>query len=190
MSEADPIEVTEANAGDALAGLPFIVRKALGYALKIKRGVLTVVLPGGKRFCFRGQQAGPEGALEVKTLGFARRLISGGDIGFAEAYIRGEWDSPDVTKFLELFSVNHEAIGTMLGHAPLTRLCQNLRHWLNRNTKAGSKRNIHAHYDLGNAFYSQWLDRTMTYSSALYEPHDNDLSSAQTRKYRALTEEI
>src|SRR4051794_40923257 len=92
MSEADPIEVTEANAGDALAGLPFIVRKALGYALKIKRGVLTVVLPGGKRFCFRGQQPGPEGALEVKTLGFARRLISGGDIGFAEAYIRGEWD--------------------------------------------------------------------------------------------------
>ena len=73
-----------------------------------------------------GQQPGPEGALEVKTLGFARRLISGGDIGFAEAYIRGEWDSPDVTKFLELFSVNHDAIGTMLGHAPLTRLWQNL----------------------------------------------------------------
>jgi cyclopropane-fatty-acyl-phospholipid synthase len=67
---------------------------------------------------------------------------------------------------------------------------QNFRHWLNRNTKTGSRRNIHAHYDLGNAFYSKWLDRTMTYSSALFEPHDNDLSSAQTRKYRALAEQI
>jgi cyclopropane-fatty-acyl-phospholipid synthase len=187
MSSAT-IEVTPANVDDTLKGVPLVARKALAYALKIRRGVLTVVLPDGRNLLFRGSDPGPEGTLVVRTFAFAKRLIGGGDIGFAEAYIRGEWDSPNVATFLELFSVNHDAIERMLGHAPLARVWQQLRHWMNRNTKSGSRRNIHAHYDLGNAFYSQWLDGTMTYSAAIYEPHDNDLSAAQTRKYRSLCE--
>jgi len=187
MSSAT-IEVTPANVDDTLKGVPLVARKALAYALKIRRGVLTVVLPDGRNLLFRGSDPGPEGTLVVRTFAFAKRLIGGGDIGFAEAYIRGEWDSPNVATFLELFSVNHDAIERMLGHAPLARVWQQLRHWMNRNTKSGSRRNIHAHYDLGNAFYSQWLDGTMTYSAAIYDPHDNDLSAAQTRKYRSLCE--
>ena len=77
---------------------------------KLKRGVLTVVLPDGRNLRFRAPEPGPEGTLVVRTFAFARRLIGGGDIGFAEAYIRGEWDSPNVSKFLEVFSANHDAI--------------------------------------------------------------------------------
>jgi cyclopropane-fatty-acyl-phospholipid synthase len=187
MTTAQPILVTRETAAEALRGLPLIARKALDYALKIQRGTLTVVLPDKRALLFRGVEDGPDGTLIVNTFAFARRLMNGGDIGFAEAYIRGEWDSPDVAAFLELFSANHDAIAVMLDHAPIARAWQSFRHWLNRNTRSGSRRNIHAHYDLGNAFYAQWLDRTMTYSSALFEG-EPDLASAQSRKYQALCE--
>ena len=180
------IEVTPQTADAVLRGLPTIARRAIGYAQRIEWGRLTLVLPDGRRLLFAGPQGGPRAILVVNDFAFARRLISAGDIGFAEAYIRGEWDSPDVAGFLELFSANRAVIERMLLHAPLARLFQNLRHWLNRNSRAGSRRNVHAHYDLGNAFYAQWLDRTMTYSSAMFGPHDDDLSAAQAHKYRHL----
>ena len=102
-------------------------------------GTLAVSLPDGRKLLFRGSDPGPEGTLLVKTFAFARRLVRGGDIGFAEAYIRGEWDSPDVAAFLELFSANHDIIATMLGHAPIVRAWQAFRHWMNRNSRAGSR---------------------------------------------------
>jgi cyclopropane-fatty-acyl-phospholipid synthase len=115
--------------------------------------------------------------------------MAAGDIGFAEAYIAGEWETPDLTAFLYIFCVNHEAVATLLPGRPIIKWVQRIRHWLNRNTKSGARRNIHAHYDLGNAFYSAWLDRTMTYSAAIFAPGDNDLASAQTRKYRTLAKD-
>lgn len=185
---AAPTVVTAASLEAASDGLPFILRRAFGYAVAIAHGSLEVGLPDGRRFRFEGDANGPEAVIEVRDLGFARRLITGGDIGLAEAYLRGEWDSPDVTAFLELFCVNHAAVKTLLPGVALMKLWQKLRHWLRRNTKAGSRRNIHAHYDLGNRFYAAWLDRTMTYSAAIFVPGDNDLSAAQTRKYRLLAE--
>ncbi|MGL4241069.1 MAG: class I SAM-dependent methyltransferase [Beijerinckiaceae bacterium] len=182
------IRVTQDTFNQVAADLPLLVRKAFGYALRLEHGSLTVTLPNGRRYLFEGAQTGPAGELVIHDLSFAKRLFEGGDIGFAEAYIAGEWDTPDLPAFLYLFCVNHAAVATLLPGRPLIKLLQRVRHWLNRNSKAGSKRNIHAHYDLGNAFYTQWLDRTMTYSSAIYAPGDNDLASAQTRKYRALAE--
>jgi cyclopropane-fatty-acyl-phospholipid synthase len=184
----DVIRVTRETMDEVAKSLPMLVRKAFGYAVNLKCGQLTAVMPDGRSYLFEGAEAGPSGTLVIHNLSFATRLMEGGDIGFAEAYIAGEWDSPDLTAFLYLFCVNHEAVATLLPGRPIVKIMQRLRHWLNRNTKSGSKRNIHAHYDLGNAFYAKWLDRTMTYSSALYAPGDNDLSSAQTRKYRALAE--
>lgn len=169
--------------------LPPLVRKALAYASQIENGTLTIELPDGRRFIAGGRNAGPSAELIVRDYAFAQRLIREGDIGIGEAYLAKEWDTPDLTAFLQLFAANHHMIATMV-HNPVVRLIQRVQHWLNRNTKSGSKRNIHAHYDLGNRFYSAWLDRTMTYSSALYAEGDNDLSRAQKRKYKALADAI
>jgi cyclopropane-fatty-acyl-phospholipid synthase len=182
------IRVTEQTFKHVSEDLPMLVRKAFSYALCLEFGTMTATLPNGRTYLFEGQKPGPAGVIVIHDLGFARRLFEGGDIGFAEAYLAGEWDTPDLTAFLYLFCVNHAAVATLLPGRPLMKLLQRFRHWLNRNSKTGSRRNIHAHYDLGNAFYSQWLDRTMTYSSAVYAPGDNDLAAAQTRKYRLLAE--
>src|SRR6202000_770011 len=117
-------------------------------------------------------------------------LLSGGDIGIAEAYLRGDWDTPDLTQFLYLFCVNHDLIQTMLGDKSLVRFIQIIRHWFHRNTRRQARHNIHAHYDIGNAFYSAWLDPSMTYSSALFEDDTADLTAAQHNKYRRLAEAI
>ena len=126
----------------------------------------------------------------INDLGFGRRFIGGGDIGIAEAYLRGEWETPDLTQFLLLFCVNHDLSETMLEHRPFVRLWQRLRHLMNRNTRQRAKRNIYAHYDLGNRFYESWLDETMTYSSALFTQGSNDLATAQRCKYESLAREI
>ncbi|MHB2166151.1 class I SAM-dependent methyltransferase [Alsobacter sp. R-9] len=187
-SPGDTVDVTKDNLAQCIAGLPFAARQAFTLATRIAVGTLVVQLPDGRVFRFRGSRPGPEAEMIVRDLAFARHLIDGGDIGIGEAYLRGEWETPDLTRFLHLFCANHDIIATMLEGRPLVRLWQNFRHWLNRNTKSGSRRNIHAHYDLGNRFYEAWLDRTMTYSAALFAEGDNDLSSAQRRKYAALAE--
>src|SRR5690606_6612543 len=108
-------------------------------------------------------------------------------IGIAESYVDGDWESPDVTAFLELFVVNAEQ-GEELssGSNWLIGAIQRVRHWLNANSRGRARKNISAHYDLGNAFYREWLDPSMTYSSALFDTGANDLESAQAEKYRAL----
>lgn len=176
------------NLREVTARFSFAVRQALRFATRIERGRLDIVLPDGPTLVFEGAQGGPEAVLIVRELGFAKRLVAGGDIGVAEGYLRGEWDSPNLTRFLELFCVNHPVIQRMLDGHPLTRWWQRFRHFLNRNTRQGARRNILAHYDIGNRFYEAWLDRTMTYSSAIFAAGDNDLSSAQLRKYRSLAE--
>ncbi len=185
---AAPVRVTPENCQELTKDLPFLVRKALKYAMSLHAGELTVNLPDGRSLLFKGEQPGPAAVLNVRDTDFARSLAKGGDIGIAEAYLRGQWDTPDLTRFLELFCVNHGAVQTLLEGRPLTRIFQMIRHYLRRNTRSGSRRNIHAHYDLGNRFYEAWLDPTMTYSAAIFAPGDNELSSAQTRKYRQLAE--
>ena len=186
----ETIPVTATTAGNALAGLPVSVRLAFSLAAKLRRGTLEAVLPDGQRLRFGGAEPGPAAMMIIKDFGFGRRFIGGGDIGIAEAYLRGEWETPDLTQFLYLFSVNHDLIQSMLDHRPLVRLLQRLRHFMNRNTRRRAKRNIHAHYDIGNRFYETWLDETMTYSSALFARDADDLASAQRRKYESLAQQI
>lgn len=187
-SQHDRLKVTRENLKSIARTVPRIASHAFAYAIGVNKGKLTIILPDGRKFLFEGSEAGPEAVFEVNDYAFARRLANGGDIGFAESYLRGEWDTPDLARFLELFATNYSAIQSMLANRPWTRIWQLWRHLMNRNTKSGSRKNIHAHYDLGNTFYSAWLDPTMTYSSAVYAPGDNDLASAQTRKYRRLAE--
>lgn len=185
-----PIAVTPENIDISLAGIPRTAKLALGLAARLRKGTLTIHLPDGRHLRCGGAEPGPAATLIVNDLAFARRLVHGGDIGFAEAYLRREWDTPDLTQFLYLFCVNHELIQSMLDNNPLMRCVQLVRHWFHRNTRHQAKRNIFAHYDIGNRFYSAWLDSTMTYSSALFESGTNDLSAAQTNKYRRLAEAI
>jgi len=186
----DVISVTPATIDEVLADLPRIVRLALGFGSRLGRGTLDVTLPDGRVIRLGGRDPGPAAAMKLYNYGFASRLINAGDIGIAEAYLNGDWDTPDLTQFLYLFCVNHELIQAMLGDKPLIRFLQAVRHWFNRNTKRQARRNIYAHYDIGNAFYSAWLDPSMTYSSALYEGEAVDLTAAQNNKYRRLAEAI
>jgi cyclopropane-fatty-acyl-phospholipid synthase len=174
----------------ALAGLPPAARVAFKLAEKIVCGRLQVGLPDGRQLIFEGAQPGPSANMQIKDYRFAWRTLRSGDIGIAEAYLRGEWDTPDLTQFLYLFCINRDMMEQVLGGNKVVRWLQVLRHWLNRNTKRQARRNIHAHYDLGNDFYSAWLDPTMTYSSALFDLGSNDLTSAQVRKYQSLAQQI
>jgi cyclopropane-fatty-acyl-phospholipid synthase len=186
----EPIPVDVATASQALAGLPLTARLTLSFAARLQRGTLEVRLPDGRRLRFGGHEPGPDAVMIVKDFGFARRFIGGGDIGIAEAYLRGEWETPDLTQFLLLFCINHDLAATLLEHRPFVRLWQRLRHLMNCNTRHRAKRNIHAHYDLGNRFYESWLDETMTYSSALFAQGANDLATAQKCKYESLARAI
>ncbi len=186
----DIISVTPDNQHEKLAGLPRLVQLALGFAARLRRGTLDITLPDGRTLRMGGLEPGPAAAMTVHNYGFAYRLVNGGDIGIAEAYLNRDWDTPDLTQFLYLFCVNHDLIQAMLANKPLVRVVQMVRHWFNRNTRRQAKRNIYAHYDIGNAFYSAWLDSSMTYSSALFEDDTADLTSAQKNKYRRLAEAI
>lgn len=182
--------INDRNLAAATADLPAIARAAFGFAVMTRRGTLDVRLPNDRWYRFVGAEPGPHAVLIVRDYGFAKRVVTHGDIGVGEAYIDGEWDSPDVTAFLEFFCLNTEALETLFAGKPYMRVVQWLRHLFNRNTKRQAEKNIHAHYDLGNRFYAAWLDRTMTYSSGLYAADDKDLTAAQTRKYRALATAI
>jgi cyclopropane-fatty-acyl-phospholipid synthase len=190
MSASTLILVTPDTVGELSKNYPFAVRQALKFGLMLERGRLDVEMPDGTLLRFQGAEAGPEAEMVIHSLDFAKDLASGGEVGISEAFIKGHWESPDLTHFLELFCVNQPVIQKLLDGKPFVRLFQRVHHWLNRNTKSGSRRNIHAHYDLGNQFYSAWLDTTMTYSSALFTGKARDLASAQIEKYAALAREL
>jgi cyclopropane-fatty-acyl-phospholipid synthase len=106
----------------------------------------------------------------------------------AEGYLRGEWETPDLPALLHLLALNRTALAPIARPGPSGRLLGLLHAALRRNTRRGARRNIRAHYDLGNEFFAAWLDPTMTYSGAVFAPEENDLAGAQLRKYRLLAE--
>ncbi len=183
---SEPIVLTKENFRAELKGTPRLAKMAAGLALKIRYGSLEVQFPDGRRFHIKGQEDGPHGVLKIHNCAFFRMVVQAGDVGVGEAFMAGYWSSPDVTTFLEVFCINQESTLEALQGKPFTRFLMSVRHWLNSNTKRGSKRNISAHYDLGNAFYREWLDPSMTYSSAIYSNETNNLEQAQTEKYASL----
>jgi cyclopropane-fatty-acyl-phospholipid synthase len=188
---AEPVRLNRANFAEIAAGLPARARLALSAMMGLPRGLLEVRIPDGRRLIVGGNAPGPEAEVVLHNWRLPGRAFAGGSIGVAESYMDGDWESPDVTAFLELFVVNSDASEEVAGGSNwLLNAVQRVRHWLNDNTPAGSKRNISAHYDLGNAFYASWLDPGMTYSSALFSAGANDLESAQAAKYRALARDI
>ncbi len=179
------------EAQDVTAGIP-LSAAAKGWRVALLRrllaglryGRLICTTPEGATLEQRGPFPGPEAKLVLHRWRALRALIVSGDEGFAEGFLRGDWSSPDLASFLTLaaqnFSNAHEP------PLPL-RLLHKLRHALNANSRAGSRRNIMAHYDLGNAFYATWLDAQMLYSSALYRHPGETLEAAQLHKLALIT---
>ncbi len=154
------------------------------------KGRLTFVLPHGGEIALGGQEPGPNARIIVRDYNFIRRVLAAGDIGFAEGYMAGEWDSPDLTAVLQSASANWDRLARLVNGSSVMRAVNFLRHLVRPNTRSGSRRNIHAHYDLGNAFYAQWLDPSMTYSSARFAGPEEDLGLAQRRKYATLAQSM
>ena len=147
---------------------------------KIDCGEILLQTPGGRRFLIGGKRSAEKTQLTIHRWRCILRLLTGGDLGFAEGYLAGEWSTPNIYSFLGAAGRRSDTASfeVLKPPQPMTRF----RHALNRNTKRGSRRNIAAHYDLGNDFYRLWLDPSMTYSSAIYSSPDETLEDAQLCK--------
>jgi len=163
-------------------GEGLVVRVLNRMIAQIDFGQIIVVLPLGDRILRSGALTGPSAMLVLNRWRAIGRLISQGDLGFAEAYIDGDWTSPDLPALLELAAGNIAMLDRSIAAFWPARIFNRVRHLLRANSKAGSRRNIAFHYDLGNAFYERWLDRSMTYSSAMYAHPDQTLEDAQEAK--------
>ena len=167
-----------------------IVKKFLVSFEQIHYGSIRITMPEGKVYNFTGEEDGPNADLVIYDNRAISQFIKKGDIGFAESY-RDKWcDSIDLVSLFTFGLKNEEFLGKYIHGGFLGRLVARLGYLLNLNTLRGSKRNIHAHYDIGNNFYQLWLDPSMTYSSAIFEHQSEDLISAQYRKYDRIIENI
>jgi cyclopropane-fatty-acyl-phospholipid synthase len=172
-----------------LAGTPAAFRLALRIMARgWTAGAIAFVLPDGREVRLQGAEPGPDSRLIVRDYRFMNRTLRNGAIGFAEAYLTGEWETPDLSALLEVLASNFGRFERVAVGNPLMTLVNRLQHRLRPNSRAGARQNIHAHYDLGNAFYSRWLDPSMTYSSARFAAAGEPLSEGQNRKYRSLCE--
>jgi len=152
---------------------------------KIQGGLLEIRLPGGASALFGNGDHGI--TMQVHDEAMFGQVLARGDIGLAETYLDGQWDSPDITGLLTLLAANREQLKRAVYGSWRSLIAARVRHWFNGNSRSGSKRNIMAHYDLGNDFYKLWLDPSMSYSSAVYrEADDGSLETAQHAKYRRI----
>ena len=152
----------------------------------VKFGQIQLALPDGEILTFGRKSPDGPAVLKVHNMAFFNRTLRRGAMGFAESYMDGEWSSPDLAKLLILLNGNMTMLQQSIGKNRFTQWINRIIHILRPNTREGAKRNIHAHYDLGNEFYALWLDATMTYSSALFRDSQQTLRDAQNEKYRAL----
>ncbi|MEP0942176.1 MAG: cyclopropane-fatty-acyl-phospholipid synthase family protein [Rhizobiaceae bacterium] len=184
------IQITPENISAVAQKYPRKVAMVMRGLTMLQHGSVKVTIPGGEVIEYNAPKPGPHAHATIHSWGIIRRVLSNGSLGVAESYIEGEWDSPDVTSFLQMFLINAYGGGAegFFNRNILLNLLSKFNHFLNRNTKRGAKRNISAHYDLGNAFYQQWLDPSMTYSSAIFRDGANSLEEAQEAKYRSLAE--
>ncbi|WP_397408669.1 class I SAM-dependent methyltransferase [Polaromonas sp.] len=185
MNTASNSSTSSANgASFALpSGAPAAARTAFKLLSRLKHGTLTLQLPDGSMQRFGSGEA-PTASLRLVNWKVCSAALRSGDIGFAESFIAGDWTTPHLTELLRVLIVNRKEVEDVIYGTWLGRLAYRVKHLLNRNTKANSQKNIHAHYDLGNAFYELWLDGTMNYSSAIFETPQTSMKDAQHAKVR------
>ena len=165
---------------------PAAARAVFQLMKRLKHGSLDVHMPDGTSARFGSALEGePRAAIRLRNWNPCAAALKSGDIGFAESFINGDWTTPDLTALLTLFIANRDEVESVIYGTWWGSLLYRAKHLFNRNSRSGSKKNIHAHYDLGNQFYRLWLDPTMNYSSAWFEgERSGDLVNAQWAKVR------
>lgn len=154
----------------------------------IREGHLNIEMPNGKSYQFGQDSKEMPVQLVIKDWRVIENLAARGDTGFAEDYRAGKWETNNLTSLLTIGLLNEKAVDQMISGSKSFQFLSKLSYLMKRNTLDGSKRNIHAHYDLGNDFYSLWLDKTMTYSAAIFKDQNDNLEAAQLNKYDRLIE--
>ncbi len=158
-----------------------------GFFARLRRGELRVTLPDGRALRFEGKEPGRRAAIRLRSWSPFWRMLKSGDIGFGDAYVDGDWECDDLPGFFRLFIENADVVDDRrIALSWIGRAAGRLRHAGRRNTRPGSRRNIAAHYDLGNEMYRLFLDESMSYSCALYRRPDETLEQAQQNKLEAV----
>ncbi|MGF1474178.1 MAG: class I SAM-dependent methyltransferase [Geminicoccaceae bacterium] len=157
---------------------------------RFRYGTLELTLPNDQKLVFEGSEDGPRADLSLASWRPLRRFLTGGALGFSESYLDGDWSTSDLPTLLYILTLNEDAAADHWHGRGIGMLVRRIAMAFNRNTKRGSRRNIYAHYDIGNQFYQRWLDPTMTYSSALFDREHNDLAAAQSAKYEHLRQKL
>jgi cyclopropane-fatty-acyl-phospholipid synthase len=181
-----PITSTEGQ-----ENLPRYFARVWSLVQNAETGRLDVTLPDGRVFRHEAPKPGYVAEIIVNDLDLFARYVREGDLGFTDGYIQGLWDTPDLQAVYDYINKEGDALIQRMPGMGLVRAYEKFRFWLQRNTKDQAKKNISAHYDLGNDFYGLWLDGTMTYSAAKF---DNDpqrsLEAAQQAKYASIVDRM
>ena len=167
-----------------------VAERLSGFLGKIHYGQLQLRLPGGDEMLFEGKAVGPKVTLNINSWRTVFDLLLKGDVGFGEAYIRGDWECSDLAGLLELAVKNRDQIEELFHGNGIVQKWLNVLHRLKPNSRSGSQKNIHAHYDIGNDFYRLWLDESMTYSSGIFTAAGKTLNQAQISKYERILSSI
>ena len=178
---------TDGSAATSLTLRQRLLKRMLSNA---KAGQLSIRWPDGNSWQHAGTRPGPNAELYLNNNRAVTRLALGGDIGFAESFMEGDWDSPDLYQLLAFGVANLEPMDSVFTAKLVNAFWNRVQHALRANTLKGSRRNIAFHYDLGNEFYGHWLDQTMTYSAALFVEPNNDFAAAQLAKYQRLADAV
>lgn len=156
----------------------------------VEKGRLDIVLEDGRRFRIEGPEAGHVAEVHIHHPDVFARTIREGDMGFCDAYLEGQWSTPDLMAFMDMVHDGAEDMYDGFPGQALVQAYEKIRFWLQSNSKRQAKKNISYHYDLGNDFYALWLDETMTYSSAKFETGQESLEKAQTQKYASMVDQM
>ncbi len=157
---------------------------------KIKYGSLEVEFPSGEKNFFSGKNVGLTASIKIHNYNFLSYIFKRGSIGYAEAYMQGFYSTPNLTNLLMLSFKNERFFLSNINSNIFYLTLSKIKHFLKENSKSQSKKNIRYHYDLGNQFYEKWLDNTMTYSSAIFDKQNTNLSDAQINKYKKIADSL
>jgi len=184
------MSAAETQSSEVSAGTSWQERLLTRILKNIEFGSIKITTPRNKILEFTGSKEGPNADIQLKSWRVLIRTIWGGHTYFFESFRRGEWETSDLYALLLFGELNETSVDKVMKSTIWRRLIEQVLHKLNQNSRKGSKRNIAAHYDLGNSFYQLWLDKSMTYSSALFEGQTTCLSEAQRQKYLRIANNI